>query len=339
MPKNRHQIRAEAIGAFPNEVIFTATGSEANAMALQGFPTRRILVSAIEHSSVLRHPREGGDLKHHGIIPEIPHQVRDDKNTIIPVDANGIVSLSSLEEMLAGGVPSLVSVMLANNETGVIQPIRAIADICKKHGALLHCDAVQALGKIPVEFTTLGADLMTIFGHKMGGPVGAAALVLRQDLAIVPLFIGGGQELGRRAGTENIAAIAGFAKAVELIDLAQMQVIRGWLDDFEEKIINAGGIVFGNPVPRLPNTSCIAMPSVSNEVQLMDFDLKGFAVSAGSACSSGRIEPSPVLAAMNVDKSVAGCAIRVSTGWNSQKSELDALLNAWQMLQKRLEAA
>lgn len=307
---------AEAIGAFPNEVVFTATGSEANAMALKGFPDRRIIVSAIEHSSVAKQ----SDIK-------------------IPVDANGVVDLMKLEYMLGSGEPALVSVMLANNETGVIQPIREISALCKAHNALLHVDAVQALGKIPVEFTTLGCDLMTISAHKMGGPVGAAALILRQDLAITPLFVGGGQELGRRAGTENIAAIAGFARAVELIDLGQMKQLRGWLDKLETTVAQDGAVIMGKLASRLPNTSCFAMPSISNEVQLMDFDLKGFALSAGSACSSGRIEPSPVLAAMGVAKEVAGSAIRVSIGWASRECELVAFLEAWQTLQKRLKAA
>ena len=217
-----------------------------------------------------------------------------------------LLTLPPLTGCLASGAPAIVSVMLANNETGIIQPIRDVADICKKHGALLHCDAVQGLGKIPVDFGVLGADMMTLSAHKCGGPVGAAALVVRRDLPLTALLSGGGQELGRRAGTENIAAIAGFAKAVELIDLAHMQTscVIGWIT-WKRKwkdLRSLGATVFGKSSQRLPNTSCVAMPGVSNEVQLMDFDLKGFAVSAGSACSSGRIEVSHVLAAMGVPK-------------------------------------
>lgn len=294
---------AETIGAFANEIIFVSCGSEANSMALRGFSDRRILASAIEHSSVLQYA-----------------------DATIPVDANGIVDLAALDAMLANSAPALVSVILANNETGVIQPIAAIAQICKKHSALLHTDAVQALGKIPVDFTALGCDMMTIAAHKMGGPLGAAALVIRQDLAIKPMLIGGGQELRRRAGTENVAAIAGFARAVELIDLAQMQRLRGWLDVLESSL--PGYTVFSASALRLPNTVALAKPGISQEVMLMKLDLAGFAVSAGSACSSGRIEPSHVLLAMGVDKGLAGAAIRISGGWATTEAEIKSIAKA-----------
>lgn len=299
---------ADAISAWPNEVIFTATGTEANAMALKGFLGRRVLASAVEHSSVLSHTKE-----------------------FIPVDCNGLVDLQALEEKLSKSGDTLVSIMLANNETGVIQPIMEIAAICKKHGALLHADAVQALGKIPVDFGALGVDMMSISTHKCGGPIGAAALVIRRDLPIQPLFTGGGQELRRRAGTENVAAIAGFAKAVELFDFGHMRKLRGWLDGLEE-----GQNVLGKGAERLPNTSCIAMPGVSNEVQLMGFDLEGFAVSAGSACSSGRIEPSHVLKAMGIAEVQAKSAIRVSGGWQTTENDIISFTNAWIQTYKRL---
>jgi cysteine desulfurase len=297
--EDARKIIAEAIGAFTSEVIFMGCGTEANMAALHGFSIRRVLVSAVEHSSVLKH---GDD--------------------IIPVDSNGIINLSALDKMLAGGDPALVSIMLANNETGAIQPIREAAGICKKHDALLHCDAVQGLGKIPVDFTALGCDLMTIAAHKMGGPVGAAALVVRQDLPVAPLLIGGGQEMNRRAGTENVAAIAGFARAVELIDLAHMQKLRVWLDDMERHVFAS---VFSKEVNRLPNTTCLAVSGITQEVMIMKLDLSGFAVSAGSACSSGRIEASHVLTAMGVDKVLAGSAIRISGGWNTTREDIDKL--------------
>ena len=305
---------AEAISAFPNEVVFCASGTEANNWALSSQPTRQVLVSAVEHSSILkRHPGAG----------------RDDN---IAVSSDGIIDLNALSAMLSENM--LVSVMLANNETGVIQPIQEIAALCKQRGALLHCDAVQALGKIPLDFTHLGVDMMTISAHKMGGPLGAAALIVRQNLATQPLLMGGGQELGRRAGTENIPAIAGFAQAVELIDLAHMQQLRAWLNELEE-----GAITFGKEAPRLPNTSCIAMPGVSSEVQLMNFDLQHIAISAGSACSSGRIEPSHVLLAMGVDKALAGNAIRVSGGWGTKKAEIDQFKDAWNVLKNRMKTS
>ncbi|MDE3060895.1 MAG: cysteine desulfurase [Pseudomonadota bacterium] len=307
---------AEAVSAWPNEIIFTASGTEANATALHGFSGRRVLTSAVEHSSVLKQLL---------------------RKEIIPATSSGIINLSALDVMLAAdSTPALVSVMLANNETGVIQPLAEISAICKRHNALLHCDAVQALGKIPVDFGALGTDMLTLSGHKCGGPVGAAALVLRRDLAMVPLLAGGGQELGRRAGTENVAAIAGFAKVVEMIDLAQMQRLRRWLDGMEQEMEAGGGAVFGKDAPRLPNTSCIAMPGVSNEVQLMDFDLKGFAVSAGSACSSARVEVSHVLLAMGVPKALASSAIRVSGGWATTEQEIRRFAEAWQQMAARL---
>ncbi len=293
---------AEAISVFPNEIIFMSCGSEANATALRGIAGRRVLVSAIEHSSVLGNGER-----------------------LVPVTPAGMVDIAALDGLLAQTPNALVSIMLANNETGVIQPIREAAEICKKHGALLHSDAVQALGKVPVDFTALGVDMMTLAAHKMGGPVGAAALVVRQDLAIAPLLTGGGQELRRRAGTENIAAISGFAKAVELVDLMQMQRLRGWLDVMEQQLVAAGAQIFGKAATRLANTSCLAIGSLSQEVMLMKLDLAGFAVSAGSACSSGRIEPSHVLSAMGVEQALAARAIRISGGWAITEQEIQGI--------------
>ena len=311
---------ADIIAAWPNEIIFTASGTEANAMALRGFSGRRVLVSAIEHSSVLK--------------------ARNDV-TPIPVDARGIVDMAALDALLSESTtPALVSVMLANNETGVIQPIREVAELCKKHNALLHCDAVQGVGKIPVDFGVLQADMMTISAHKCSGPLGAAALVLRRDLAIAPLITGGGQETGRRSGTENVAAIAGFAVAMECAtNREHMRGLRQWLDVMELEMQALGGVVFGTKAPRLPNTTCVAMSSVSNEVQLMDFDLKGFAVSAGSACSSGRIERSYVLTAMGVDKDIVGSAIRVSAGWQTTQNDIIMFTECWKQTHSRLNKA
>ncbi|NBO17939.1 MAG: cysteine desulfurase [Proteobacteria bacterium] len=307
---------AESVSAWPQEVLFTASGTEANATALRGINGRRLLAAATEHSSVLK------------AVPGIE---------TIGVDAQGILSLAELEKKLAGGPAALVSVMLANNETGVIQPIADIAALCRKHGALLHCDAVQALGKIPVDFGALGVDMLTLSAHKCGGPLGAAALVLRRDLPLAPLLLGGGQELGRRAGTENIAAIAGFAAAVQACDPAHMRELRGWLQAMEQGLLEAGGIVFASASPRLPNTSCVAMPGVTGEVQLMDFDLSGIAISAGSACSSGRIEPSHVLLAMGQGRQLAGCAIRVSGGWATTQQDVLAFSALWHKTRNRLE--
>jgi cysteine desulfurase len=196
---------------------------------------------------------------------------------------------------------------------------------------------VQGLGKIPVDFGALGADMMSISGHKCGGPLGAAALIVRRELPFAPLHTGGGQESNRRAGTENIPAIAGFAVAIEKsANLTHMRDIRLWLDNMEREIIEQGGIVFGKDTQRLPNTSCIAMPGVGNEVQLMDFDLKGIAISAGSACSSGRIEVSHVLTSMGVEKPLAASAIRVSAGWQTSQADIARFCELWIQMRMRL---
>lgn len=309
--ENARKAIADAVSAWPNEVIFMGSGTEANNTALRCVvPERQLLVSAIEHSSVMK--------------------ARNDA-LLLPVDSNGRLKLDALEAALinADAQLALVSIMLANNETGVIQPVAEASAICKKYGAILHCDAVQGLGKTPVDFGALGVDMMTISAHKCGGPTGAAALVIRRDLPMKALLTGGGQELGRRAGTENLAAIAGFAVAVEKSASANMAKLREWLNALENTVEKHGGTVFGKNAARLPNTSCITMPGASNEVQLMDFDLKGFAVSAGSACSSGRIEVSHVLTAMGADTKLAGSAIRVSGGWATNEQDIHAFTQSW----------
>lgn len=314
--ENSRKIIANYISAWENEIIFTGSGTESNITALRAFPENRLLVSAVEHVSVLKNA---------------------ENVERVPVDSNGVVDLAKLDGLLAeNSTPSLVSIMLANNETGVIQPIAEISQICKKHGALLHCDAVQALGKIAVDFSLLGADMITISSHKFGGVAGSAALVVKNNLAVKPLLTGGGQELGRRAGTENIAAIAGFSAAIEAIDFEYMKNLRLWLNELENEVQNKGGIVFAKNVHRLPNTSCLVMPNVSNEVQLIDFDLNGFAVSSGSACSSGRIEKSHVLSAMGIDTKLANCAIRVSCGWNTTENQIKDFTKAWLKLIRKL---
>jgi cysteine desulfurase len=314
---------AERINCFPNEVIFCGCGSEANNWALSAFG--KVLVSSVEHSSVLkttqaRHSREGGN-------PET-----------IPVDSEGIVSLEWLDTRLANKDIAVVSVMLANNETGVIQPIREVAAITRKHNVLLHCDAVQALGKIAFDYSQLGADMVTLSAHKMGGPVGAAALIVRNNLPIKPFIVGGGQELNRRAGTENIPAIAGFAEAIARIDLDFFTKLQKWFQEMEQGIASIApkAVIFGKASERLPNTSCIAMPNAPSETQLIAFDIEKIAVSAGSACSSGTLEPSHVLKAMGIIPEIASCAIRISGGWKTRHEELKTFANAWKNLYLRL---
>jgi cysteine desulfurase len=307
----REQV-ARLIGARPAEIVFTSGGTEANALALAGAGRERVIVSAIEHESVLRNA---------------PAAER------IPVDASGIVDLAALKDMLARDArPALVSVMLANNETGVIEPVAEAARIAREAGALVHCDAVQAAGKIAVDVTALGVDLLSLSAHKLGGPQGVGALFVADHVPLTPLVRGGGQERGRRAGTENVAGIAGFGAAAqaardELAEFAELGRLR---DELESRILDlAPATVFGAAAPRLPNTSCIAMPGVTGETQVIAFDLAGIAVSAGAACSSGRVEPSRVLRAMGADEQAALGAIRVSLGWNSRADDVDGFVETW----------
>ncbi len=311
---------ANALSAFPNEVMFVGSGSEANNMVLRGFVgSHRLLVSAVEHASIAK----TGSLLGAGTIP---------------VDADGVIDLNALESQLMHLTqPALVSVMLANNETGVIQPIAEVAKIAHAHGALVHCDAVQALGKITLDWGLLGVDMLTICAHKAGGPVGAAALLIRNDLPIKSLVTGGGQELGRRAGTENIPAIVGFAQLVkEVVHCPEAKNWLEWREWLAAELAAAGATVFGSNTTRLPQTLCVAMPNVKSETQLMNFDLAGFAVSAGSACSSGRVTASGVLLAMGVTAEIAETAIRISWGWGTTKGEIEAFAKAWKTLREKL---
>lgn len=301
-----------ALGVMPPMIVFTSGGSEANNLALLGAGAERLVVSAIEHPSVLETARHSG----------LPTEV-------IPVDAHGVIDLAALDRMLAGGAKALVSVMLANNETGVLQPVRDVVAFAARHGALVHTDAVQALGKIPVNFRLLGVDMMTVSAHKLGGPQGAGALVVRDGLPLRPLIHGGGQELRRRAGTENVAVIAGFAAAVE------KPLLSSHLRDRLEAALE-DAVVFSKGAERLPNTTCFSMPGVSAEALLMNLDLDGIAVSSGSACSSGKVAASHVLAAMGMSPMLASGAIRVSLGWNSTEEDIDRFLTAMTRLSARL---
>lgn len=304
---------ARAVGVIAPMVVFTSGGSEANNMALKGAPAERLIVSAVEHPSVLQAAAASGR-----------------PVGIIPVDGNGVIDLGALEELLHGP-RALVSVMLANNETGVLQPIADVVRLAQAHGALVHTDAVQALGKVPVNFGLLGVDMMTLSAHKLGGPVGAGALVIRDGLAVEPLVHGGGQELRRRAGTENLVALAGFGAVAQ----ARMNVTA--LRDRLEAALD-GAVIFGRSVARLPNTTCFAHPGMTAETLLMNFDLEGVALSSGSACSSGKVAKSHVLAAMNVLPEISGAAIRVSLGWNSTEEDIDQFIAAWRKIRDRHKA-
>jgi cysteine desulfurase len=309
-------------------VTFTSGGTEANDTVLtpdwtlKGKPYRAdlLLVSAVEHPSVLAGGRFAKDA------------VRR-----IPVEKTGVADVDALKIMLAQadreGKRALVSLMLANNETGAIQPVAEAAAMAHEHGAIMHTDAVQAAGRIPVDMGALGVDVLTLSAHKIGGPQGAGAIVrTREELAFAPLVTGGGQERRLRAGTENVAAILGFGAAarVALGDIGRAAEWVHWRDRIAE-IVGAGGraTIFSETVPRLPQTLCFAVPGLSAETLLIALDLEGVAVSSGSACSSGKVSPSHVLGAMGVPPALAKCAIRITLGWDSRESDLDSFATAW----------
>jgi cysteine desulfurase len=327
----REQV-ARLVGARAGDVVFTSGGTEANMLALSPAiavaggkaPRDRLVISAIEHPSV----RSGG---------RFPSDLIDD----IPVRADGRVDLAALAQRLddlrrAGVRRPLVSLMLANNETGVLQPVSEAAHVVHETGGLLHVDAVQGPGRVPVDMAALGADLLTLSAHKLGGPKGVGALVHRNDdLHFTdPLIKGGGQERGLRAGTENPAAIAAFgaAAAVAARDLAPERAHMAALRDRLEARLDAitpESVVFGANAERLPNTTLFAVPGIKAETAVIALDLAGIAVSSGAACSSGKVQPSHVLAAMGVSPALAGGAIRLSLGWSTSESDIESFLNAW----------
>ena len=313
---------ANFLGATPESVIFTSGGTEADLLALRGSGRARVLVSAIEHEAVL------------AAVPEL---------TRIPVLSNGTLDLTALEALLAiSGASAIVSVMWANNETGAIQPLPEIIALARAKGALVHSDAVQAAGKVGLDFMSSGLDLMSVSAHKIGGPAGVGALLTRDGLALDPLIVGGGQERGRRSGTENLSGIVGFGAAAEraAADMVACVVgdrIAALRDRFEEKVLAGApdARVLCQGIPRLPNTSCVVMPGVAAETQVMAMDLEGIAVSAGSACSSGKVKRSHVIDAMEPAGDAATNAIRISFGWLNTTEEVDRVVAAWLRLYKR----
>jgi cysteine desulfurase len=316
------QAVAFLVGAEPEEIVFTSGGTEANNLAIKGQPARRLLVAAVEHDSVLR------------AAPAAK---------LLPVREQGELDLGALESALAQpGAPALVCVQLANNETGVLQSISEIARLVHRQGGLLHCDAVQAAGKVPISMAELGCDTLTLSAHKLGGPPGVGALVVRGDLRLTPLIAGGGQEGSRRAGTENLPGIAGLGRAAQIAmtALPAAAALVQLRDSLERRALalTPAARVAGAAAPRLPNTSCLALPGISAEVQVIALDLAGVMVSAGAACSSGKVRASHVLAAMGVESELARAAIRVSLGWTSRASDIEAFLQAWEALARRAEA-
>ncbi|MFL6820449.1 MAG: cysteine desulfurase family protein [Bradyrhizobium sp.] len=318
---------AAAVGALPRNVIFTSGGTEANTFALtpglmkeSGSPVQRLLVSAIEHPSVMA----GGRFPQGSL-------------STVEVARSGVLDLSRLAAALHKPPPALVSIMLANNETGSIQPVGEAAEIVHAAGGLLHVDAIQAFGKIPADINALGADLMTISAHKIGGPKGAGALIVAEGVqGLAPILRGGGQERGYRAGTENVAGIAGFGAAVRAaVSGLPTEAIR--LENLRRKLETglrqaAGVIVFSEEAARLPNTTLFTVPGLRAETAVIGFDLAGIAVSSGSACSSGKVQPSHVLEAMGFGREVASGAVRLSLGWFTSDADIDRCLEAWRKL-------
>ncbi|WCR58108.1 cysteine desulfurase family protein [Wolbachia endosymbiont of Ctenocephalides felis wCfeJ] len=302
------------------EIVFTSGATEANNLVMRGITGFQHVISAIEHPSILNSARN-------------PH--------IIPVNQEGIVDLLELEKILSKleGSKVMVSVMMANNETGVVQPVKEIAEMVHKFGAICHTDAAQSVGKIEVNMEDLGVDLLTLSAHKFGGIAGSGVLIFDKNLIIKPIIIGGGQEKGLRGGTENIVAIAGLSAALKNIPnlLSKADEIKELRDQLECELLNLASEIkiFGKNSKRLPNTSFVYMPRVKSDVQLMNFDLHNIAVSNGSACSSGKVEPSYVLLAMGATKEQAQCSIRISIGPQTKPLDIKKIVDCWYDIYKK----
>lgn len=305
---------ATALGASAENVVFTSGATEALHLVMTSAGAACVIISGIEHDAVYEHAARALNA-----------------DRIAVVDANGIVDLRALSSQLAEAPkPALVVVQLANNETGVIQPVAKVAALCREHGAMLLVDAAQAFGRMPVSIADLDATYLVVSSHKIGGPPGAGALVLAPGASFATTRFGGGQERGRRPGTENGPAIVGFGVAAEWAirdmntDVARMRTLR---DRFEAGLPR-GAIVFGKDAPRLPNVSNFALPGLAAETAVVAMDLEGVAVSSGAACSSGKVRSSRVLAAMGLAPDLAKSALRVSFGYASAESDADAALTA-----------
>ncbi|ACN95412.1 cysteine desulfurase family protein [Wolbachia pipientis] len=316
----RDNVRGAIGVSSDKEIVFTSGATEANNLVMRGIAGYLHVISAIEHPSILNSACN-------------PY--------IIPVNQEGIVDFLELEKILSElkGNKAIVSVMMANNETGVIQPIEEIAEIAHKFGAICHTDTAQSVGKIKVNMEDLGVDLLTLSAHKFGGVAGSGVLIFNKELAIEPIIIGGGQEKGFRGGTENIVAIAGLSAALQNIPdlLSKMDEVKELRDQLECELLNfASDIrIFGKNSKRLPNTSFIYMPGVKSDVQLMHFDLNYIAVSNGSACSSGKVEPSHVLLAMGATKEQAECSIRISIGPETKPQDIKKIVDCWYNIYKQ----
>ncbi|QHI95039.1 aminotransferase class V-fold PLP-dependent enzyme [Aristophania vespae] len=297
--------------------VFTSGATEADALALHAFgfaEKRRILVGATEHDAILQ---------------SAPGAIK------LPVNSQGLLDLDVLRQYLQDGVPSLVCIMAANNETGILSPLEDAARLCRDYGARLHIDAVQIIGRLALSLTAIESASLAISGHKFGGPKGVGALILAEDIPIAPLFTGGGQERGRRGGTPALANILGMAAALKESSQQNWEPIRNLRDKLELVIQEAGGESLNAGLARLPNTLSVVLPGVSAQTQLMMLDLAGYCVSAGSACSSGKVSSSHVLQAMGLGEK-AGQAIRISLPWNIQPDAIESFGKAYRDMTQRL---
>jgi cysteine desulfurase len=315
---------ARCLGCRPEEIVFTSGGTEALNLAVSGAPVERHVVSFMEHPAVMRPAKASGR-----------------PVALLEVDGQGIVDEQALaRHLVAAPGRALVSVMLASNETGVIEPVREVVRIARAHGALVLCDAVQAAGKTEMDFSALGVDMLAVSAHKFGGPQGAGLLVVREGLELAPLLLGGGQERNRRSGTENVAGIAGMAAALEAAlenlpeKTSRLNHLRAWLEK-EIQAISPEAVIFSAQAPRLANTVFFAHPRISADVALMHLDLDGIAVSAGSACHAGRGEVSRALVAMGVPRELARRALRISMGPTTTEEEVRLFLDSWRRLVAR----
>lgn len=323
---------ARLCGGRNRAVTFVSGGTEANMTALspvwqdQGSPVYldKLYKSAVEHPSVMT----GGRFA-------VADQV------VVPVDENGKIQLEKLADAAKNAEPGLISVMAANNETGVLQPLSDIGSIAHEFGHFFHVDAVQAAGRLKIDMDDWHADVVTLSAHKIGGPQGIGAVVVRSTArAPSPLMVGGGQENWRRGGTENVAGIAGFgAAAIEALeespDTRHVLDLKTQLETALRRICPST-VIFGENVDRLANTCCFAVPGIPAETALIAFDLERVSVSSGSACSSGKVSVSHVLSAMGVEESLARCALRVSLGWNTSQADIDGFLEVWPKIVDRL---
>lgn len=316
----REQVAKLVNGSFEG-VIFTSGATEANNLFLKGVKTKRWIISGIEHSSMLKP------------VPEAE---------LVPVSKDGVIDLNALEDMLKKDAsPTLVSIMLVNNETGVIQPVREAAQIAHKYGAIMHTDAVAAAGKIQIDMQELGVDFLTLSGHKMGAPAGAGALVMAGCTQITPQIAGGTQEKRLRSGTLNTSGVVAMGVAADyatkhIADNQRFALLR---DKIENEITKTSkeAVIFGAKAPRVANTTFIGLPGITSDVQMMALDLAGIAVSGGASCGSGTIAPSHVLKAMGVPDNLSNAAIRISLGWKTTEAEIDTFIRHWREMYERVK--